>query len=107
MLSNYVGVASFVTSQPSQCAILVEGVGALEWVWRPDRTDCRTSWGNGTSPCQGRQLSLHVQCGGSDVCLRLYRFFVEAVRVLEENVGTAGVFRKAGSVTRQKTIKVS
>ncbi len=35
------------------------------------------------------------------------RFFVEAVQVLEENVKCAGIFRKAGSVTRQKATKVS
>ena len=34
------------------------------------------------------------------------RFFVEAVRFLESHSTREGIFRKAGSVTRQKALKV-
>ena len=38
--------------------------------------------------------------------LRCYRFLVEATRLIERHADTEGLFRKSGSVARQKELKV-
>lgn len=44
---------------------------------------------------------------GEGVMVQLPRFFVEAVRFLEQNAGCEGIFRKAGSVARQKNLRLA
>ena len=49
------------------------------------------------------RLGLHLKYFDFD----FYRFLVEAVQFLEQHTTMHGLFRKAGSVARQKMLKVS
>ena len=71
-------------------------------VWVSDERVC---FGVALEAPQPKQLLEPLD--GRGIGVWLPRVFAECVRVLRENVGVAGIFRKSGSLTRQRVLRVS
>lgn len=60
--------------------------------------------GSNKPHAQGRKQEIFVVGNWPSFCFR--RFLVEATAVLEKHLDMEGIFRKSGSVARQKELKV-